>query len=153
MAQLICEVGFPPSDLTITGSVHFVEQFGGAAPQGQLPFNIIQEDQDLIVRFNCQCFGNLVGFLYGHWHLGVHFERIGPGADPASLTWTGTNGLLAPGQVQDIVIPASHIPTQLQGQTLYRIVATAVFHRAVAPFGAPIAAFADLGLVQEHDAG
>lgn len=154
MSQTTLELGFHPANLSISGDIHLEEEFMGAVPVGQLPFNIIQDDQDLNVKFNFHCAGILVNSLWGHWHLGVHFEKIGPGEGPASIFWSGPNGLLTPTLNQTITIPNTHFaPVLLEGQNVFKLVATMVYHKAVAPFGMPIAGFKDLGMIQVYNDG
>jgi len=151
MAQTNLEIGFMPTNLSISGGVTMHEEFMGMNPSGQLPYNILQDDQELNVNFRFNCSGTLVGSLYGHWHFGVHFKRIGPGTDPPSLWWNGPDGLLTSNVNQTINVPANHFGVVLEeGQNLFEVVTTVVFHEANAPQGLPIAGFQELGLIQKY---
>lgn len=149
MSQTILEVGFPPQDLSISGDVHLAEEFLGVSPVGQAPVRIIQSDQELYIKFNFKNQGTLVGALFGHWHLGVLFERIGPGDDPDTILLSLPDAILSTNLNETITVLPTHFnPILLQGQNVFRVTATLVFHREGAPFGLPIAGVRDLGIMQ-----
>lgn len=162
MAQLICETSRPPAVLNFSGDVHMREQmvppYGAVPPE--MPVRIIANDQEAYVHFHLRCTGSDVYTLWGHWHFTILFERMGAGEGPASLMWSGNNGtggingLLQPGEDVVITIPAGYFsPVLLQGQNVFRVVATVVRHRdpiSGAPLSLEIAAFTDLGLIQVY---
>ena len=153
MTATTIETGFYPSNLRITGEITMNE--GGLnIPIGRNPLNVITDDQDLIVRFKYDLDGVLIGSLYGHWHLGIHFERIGSGEGPSSVQWEGNNQVIGSEIDQTIRIPAGHFaPVLLQGQNIWRVVATIVFHKPGPPYGMPIAGFQDQGLLMVYNDG
>ncbi len=155
MAQLTMETGLPNFAFSLRGDVEFLEQYGDPGIPGVSPsFRILHDDQGFQVRFDWQASGWLANFLYGHWHLGVHFEQQGPGEGPAPLVQVEPNAIIGTlPQSYTFSVPSGFfgpIPDLgTPGARLYRVTATITLYDGLSTHGGgSLAGFCDLGLVQ-----
>jgi len=156
MAQFTTEVGYSPQLFNFTGHVQIIEKTGGGGFPGQsATMNVIQNDQEVDIVFNWQTTGLDIdaGARTGHWHLAVHFERMGAGEGPNTLTHITPDAVLnSTWHSHTFTLPAGFfgpIPTLGQpGTLLYRVIASMTHYGNTGHTPLPVSGFAELGMLQ-----
>lgn len=132
----------------ISGSVTLSEKGSTADfPAGSVA-RIIQTDQAVVIKFDWNTTGLLVPFLNGNWKASVFLEKMGGGefSLPNNIATTPFVGSNPHTYGLEVHIPAGAMPTGV-----YKVVGSLNF---TAPDGTPgpIAAFAELGMIQVYEA-
>jgi hypothetical protein len=125
-------------------------------PNGVAPYNIIQIDDDWIVRIKWAIEGSLKSMICGTWCLHLHLESIGKGPE-----------LSLPDPYAEIEVPLDPCGngeycydfrvrrgtvTSLHCGTPYKVVATVTYKNPCHKPG-PMAGFVEFGVLQFYDPG
>ena len=132
------------------GQVHLYEGPSTANAPAIPPATNIQTDQSFHLRFNWKTQGNLNYIMCGEWTCRLYLERMGGGefSLPVSHAIGVEEFVAKPNSYEcKIDVPANVVPAGI-----YRVVATLTL-KGDTGVPAPVAAFADLGLVQFYKEG
>lgn len=145
--MLTIENVIPKIMFAITGDVTLHEGSSTSGLPSAAPVNIVQRDQDVILRFKWSQSGWL-GLMLApgcRWELRVYLEKFGLGevANPPAVNIGFVPGLTG-NYSNAVTIPNGTLP-----EGAYKIVATLML-RGPGGNPTPIAAFKDLGILQVY---
>ena len=131
----------------IKGHVHLYEGVSTEGFPGGAPVRIMQTDQACYLGFHWNTLGDLNYLMAGKWVLNVFFEKLGPGDGPT----------IPPVNVSFISEPRTYwstisVPPNTVDAGTYHVAVTLTM-RGPAGHPAPIAAYADLGVIQFYEGG
>lgn len=134
----------------LRGHCHFYEGSSTENWRTDSPTNIIQVDQPWYILYHFRTTGLLNHLMAGTWHFRLFMEQMGGGEftlDPAYAI-DQMNFVSKPNEYYKwAIVPPKNIP-----EGVYKAVASVTFKGPLGVPG-PIAAFADIGLVQFYKEG